>query len=150
MTQESSNVKLSLYHNVKWKASLSDGTTYYEGKAPFECKENEKSPWQRLLDYLHDNPSIRITSLSLYTDDGRTFNLPSAGKRPKFGEFEYLEKPIGFRCFRKYGQDVEGNSEASHFTVIEAQYPNYNLQLWVDENNIDNCWCLVKTGIGLV
>jgi len=34
--------------------------------------------------------------------------------------------------------------ESSSFIVIEAGWFDFILQLWVDENNTNNSWCLVK------
>lgn len=139
-------------HNVKFKVSLSNGETFYEGKAPFEEIKGELSPFQRLIQYTVRN-KCEITSLSLYVEkDGktRTFNLPSAGKNPKFKEFTVQkEKPIDFQVYRKLAQDfnivdknITGSEVVEWYTVAEAIYPTYRLQLWVDEVNPDNCWVL--------
>jgi len=140
-------------HKVKWHASLSNGGSFFEGKGDFSERKGEKSPWQRLITYTVEN-KVEITSLSLYTDDGRTFNLPSAGKNPNFKEFVDIEKPIDYNAFRKLGQNhnvvreggearITGSEIADLFTCIEAIYPDYRLQLWVDEFNTENCWVLV-------
>lgn len=137
-------------HNVKWQVSLSNGETFFEGKGDYQDIPDQKSPWQRLQAYLTEK-DVTITSLSLYTDDGRTFNMPSAGKNPKFKEFAETEAPIKYEMFRKLGRDIVfgGTSKTSDkvddlFTVAVAHYPNKQLQLWVDENNPRNCWALVK------
>lgn len=141
-------------HNVKFKVSLSNGETYYEGKAPFEEIVNQPSPWQRLIRYTIDK-KCTITSLALYTDSGQTFNLPSLGKNPKFKEFATLkEKPIDFQVSRKIatemdvvkteaGYNTSNRKVAEWYTVAEAIYPSYSLQLWVDEQDTKNCWVLV-------
>ena len=132
---------------ICWQVSLSTGETFFENKGRFEEIAGELSPWQKLQKYLAE-AGAEITSLSLFTEDGRTFNLPSAGKNPKFQEFTGLEKPIDFQVWRKLASDIcdgkvkiDGNSE--FYTVAEAVYPDYKLQLWVDELNIRNCWVLV-------
>lgn len=140
-------------HKVKFKVSLSNGETLFEGKDILEEIPNELSPWNKLIKYTADN-HCEVTSLSLYTDDGQTFNLPSAGKNPKFRAFADAEKPIDFECYRKIANDLMVTPEngeyvarkhgtADWYTVIEAIYPKYRLQLWVDENNTKNCWVLV-------
>src|SRR3990172_4943412 len=91
---------------------------------------------------------------SLYTPDGRTFNLPSLGKNPNFAPFRDSEKPIDFHVERKMGSEISGLREGNKlsikkvemsdwFTVAIAIYPTYKLQLWVDNQNPKNCWVLV-------
>lgn len=145
----------TLIHKVKFKVSLSNGQTFYEGKTPFEEISGQKSPWQRLIQYTVDN-KCDITSLSLYTDDGKTFNLPSNGKNPRFREFaNQKEKPIDFDVRRAiaYEQNVIRQDNkviptsdkrlADFYTIAVAIYPSYSLQLWVDEQDPRNCWVLV-------
>lgn len=140
----------TLNHKVKFKVSLSNGQTFYEGREPFNEILNEKSPWQRLIKYTVDNKCV-ITSLSLYTDDGRTFNLPSLGKNPKFREFaNKVDKPIDFNVSRKMAREADvvnekvGNVVINEwYTIAEAIYSSYSLQLWVDEQDPRNCWVLV-------
>ena len=126
---------------VKWQVSLSDGTTVYEGKGDYLYIAGELSPWNRLLEHIKTN-ELRITSLSLYTDKGQTFNLPSAGKNPKFHLFASSPQPIGYKMFRAVGHDIDAQSE-DHFTVAEADYGDYRLQLWVDNQHPENCWTLL-------
>jgi hypothetical protein len=134
-----------LKHKAKWYVSLSNGETHYEDKGIFKVKEGEKSPWQRLDRYCIDN-RLEVTSLGLYTDDGRRFNLPSAGNRPNFPIFYTLTKPLDYACFRALTQGMSylgaKPQKENLYTVIEAIYSNHKLQLWVDEDNINNCWCV--------
>lgn len=156
-------------HKVKWQVSLSNGETFFEGKGDYQdIQDGRPSPWQRLNSYLVAN-NLKLTSLSLYTDDNQTFQLPSAGKNPKFKEFGELPAPYEFNFFRKVGTEVgmEGNKQTGEpkmvdwYTCIEASYfvditrPKkaemirvvLALQLWVDEMNPKNCWVLpqIKT-----
>lgn len=136
-------------HSVLFQVSLSNGETFYEEKGKFVTVPGELSPWNKLLKYISEN-KVLITSLSLYTKDGRTFNLPSAGRDPKFRPFVVAEKPIDF-CLKRYlgrEMDIENLKvvkigPSDWFTSIEAVYPNYKLQIWVDENNTQNSWSLV-------
>ena len=140
-------------HNVKFKVSLSNGETFFEGKPPFDEIPNELSPWNKLQEYIFKN-KVEVTSLSLYTDSGQTFNLPSAGKNPKFKVFQKLEKPLDFQCFRAIGRDLDvipkdnkfeatQSGDSDWFTIAEAIYSSYRLQIWVDEQNPRNSWVLV-------
>ena len=131
--------------NVKWIASLSNGETIHEGKNEYEFKENELSPWQRLLKHI-DKKKLMITSLALYTDKGQRWNLPSAGNNPRFKIFLETEKPIGYKFFRKVGADVFSGTitKQDDFAVIEAVYPNYKLQIWVKDIYPYPSWSLVN------
>lgn len=140
-------------HKVKFKVSLSNGETFYEGKGYFKEFEGEKSPWQKLIQYTIEN-RLEITSLSLYTDGGKTFNLPSAGKNPKFKHFNDIPNPIDYNIMRSIAREVKVSSKdkgfvlereveiSEWFTIAEAIYSDYKLQLWVDELNNKNCWVL--------
>ncbi len=127
-----------------WKVSLSNGETLYEHKGDYCVVEGELSPWNRLLQYLTDN-SLTITSISLYTDSGKSFNLPSMGKNPKFHAFAVAPKPLSYSFFNKMGQDALGGDDMQTdlFAVIEAKYEHTALQLWVDRNNTNNVWSLI-------
>lgn len=134
-------------HKVKWQVSLANGQTFFEGKGDFVEVPGELSPWQKLVRYQAANKT-HITSLALFTDDGHTYNLPSAGKNPKFREFEDLPKPIDFEVCRHLSRDVDMTGAVigtvGWFTVAIAEYATYELQLWVDEQNTQNMWCLVR------
>lgn len=140
---------MDLIHNVNWQVSLSNGETFFEGKGKFAEIPNEPSPWQKLIRYTAEN-RVLITSLSLITTDNRTFNLPSAGKSPKFREFSLLEAPIDYQVSRHIAREhdyndgkISGSETTDWFTVAEAIYPDYKLQVWVDEKNTKNSWVLV-------
>ena len=133
---------------VLWTVSLSNGETLYENKGNFQMIEGALSPWQRLLSYLAETGTY-ITSMSLYTDDGKRWNLPSLGRDPKFHEFSVAPKPVGFNFFRKAAIEAKSIEEmktvppSDLYTVIEATYENKaKLQLWVDEKK-QNCWTLL-------
>lgn len=141
-------------HNVFFKASLSNGETFYEGKPPFQEVEGELSPWQKLIQYTIDKKVV-ITSLALYTQYGGTWSLPSSGKNPHFHSFKEVEKPIDFNYFHalateanivpddnKMVVDKSTQKVKDFYVVIEAIYPDYKLQIWVDELNVRNSWAL--------
>jgi hypothetical protein len=125
-------------HKVHWIAGLSNGETAHEGKGNFQIIEGELSPWQRLLRHIETN-SLRITSLSLGTDDGRRWNLPSAGKNPKFHAFATAPRPTAYRMFRSAAMDVmDGSGEwGDLYTCAEAEYENgTKMQVWVAEDTL--------------
>jgi hypothetical protein len=138
---------------VKWKASLSNGETFYEGKGNFDPEKlvvkdegpsddfnaayGGLSPWRALVKYIKDN-DLKITSLSLYTHDNHNYHLPSAGTNPQQKEFVKYGKPTDFTFFRA---SMSGGITSNH-TVAEAIYEDYSIQLWVDTKNPSNTWCI--------
>jgi hypothetical protein len=137
-------------HNVRWQISLSNGETFFEGKGKFKVIKGELSPWKRLLSYIEEK-DLEIRSISLINGFGQTFNLPSVGSNPKFKQFDELEKPTSYNFFRVIGTDIKfknmketSREIAGWFTVISAEYPKYSLQIWVDEQNSNRSWTMVK------
>jgi hypothetical protein len=132
-------------HTVLWSVSLSNGDTIHEEKGEYVTQAGLLSPWQRLLLFL-EKEKLLVTSLSLYSNDGRRWNIPSAGKNPKFKAFAEAPKPVSYRMFRRMGGDVIGTGEITHkeiFTVAEAKYESgVVLQVWVD-NATGNSWTLI-------
>ena len=73
------------------------------------------------------------------------WNLPSAGKNPKFKAFADAPQPVRYRMFRAMGSDIMGGKTANPelYTVAEAEYADdCKLQLWVSEVN-GNSWTLI-------
>lgn len=125
-----------------WQAGLSNGETHTENKGRFIAAPEQLSPWLQLQQYLKEN-NLYITSLCL-TDGRRTFNLPSAGKNPKFAAFANAPKPINYTYGKPFGIDLKPGAKMANFYAIEAEYPGLFLQLWVDQHNINNSWVLVS------
>lgn len=141
-------------HRVMWAASLSNGEDAHENKGKFLHVDGERSPWGKLVAYMKET-GTRVTSLRLVVADGRTFNLPSSGKRaPKFDNFHGAAKPHTLRCYRAYGQDSVYDVEAGTttpipgtqdlYTIIEAEYFTHKTQLWVSEENTRDCHVLTE------
>ena len=132
-------------HKALWTASLSNGETVHEEKGEYKRIDGEPSPWVRLCLYIAEK-NLSITSLAVYSQDGRRFNLPSTGTNPRFAAFSENEPPIGFNMFRKIGVDFIGGKETQGrdiFTVVEAAYESgLTLQMWVDNRTL-NAWTLI-------
>ena len=128
---------------INWAVGLSDGSNLYENKGEYCEKKGELSPWLKLQKHLELN-GVKITSLSLFTDDGRVWNLPSLGKNPKFADFGNLDRPIEYRAFHKVGFDIEDQGNTDRYVVIEAIYSDQRLQLWVSEKEPYPCWTIVR------
>lgn len=118
---------------VKFKVSLSNGETFYEGKGDYKVIPGERSPLGRLLDYI-DRNELDITSLSLFADNGQEWHLPSRGKNPKFQAFDRATKPVDYTIYRVMGADVLGDNKRDWYTVIEADFGvGRTIQLWVND-----------------
>ena len=132
-------------HKVLFTIGLSNGETITEEKGDYQTIPGELSPWRRAQAYILSN-GVSITSLSLYTPDGKRWNLPSAGKNPRFAAFAEAEKPKDFNFYRKMGGEVMGDGSVADqeiYAVIEAKYDGgITLQLWV-HNDTHACWTMV-------
>lgn len=132
-------------HRVFWAVGLSNGENAQEDKGDFKVIDGELSPWQRLIHYVAEK-GLMITSLQLFTADGKVFSLPSAGKNPKFKAFADAPQPILYRMYRKMAGDVMGGGEVTNqelFTVAEARYKDGTLlQIWVCNTSL-NAWTMI-------
>lgn len=138
---------------VRFIASLSNGETIIEGKGDFEYIDGQQSPWLRLVRHAVDK-QLEITSLALFTPDGRTFTLPSRGKNPKFKAFLDSEKPIDYQIERKLSREmvmgkpvnnkspIQSQKIVGHYTVGVAIFPDKRVEVWVDEGDTRNSWFL--------
>lgn len=141
-----------MIEQVRFQVSLSNGETLQEGVGILEEVAGELSPWNKLLQYQR-LINAEIVSLCLITKDGRTFNLPSAGKNPSFKPFRVAEKPISYKVQRAVGsehkfsgksdQEVPQSSLTDFYTIAVAVYTEYEMQLWVSEINTFNCWTVL-------
>jgi hypothetical protein len=136
---------MTMEHNVKWQVSLNNGETLYEGKGNFVEIEGELSPWNKMIQYITEN-NLEITSLSLYTNSGQRWNLPSKGGNPKFRAFDIAQKPFKLQLERVQGMDWDDQNNPDIYTTINAFYDYegviYKLSIWVDEKNTNNTWTL--------
>ena len=124
-------------HNIGWNVSLSNGENFQEGKGKYQNIKGELSPWLRLTEYIKEN-RLSITSLHL-SDGERSWHLPSHGKNPKFSVFAYARRPHSYRFFRKMGKDIKADGSTGStdiFTVIDAHFDSFRLQLWVSEDGV--------------
>lgn len=133
-------------HKVLFILGLSNGETITEEKGDYVTIPGELSPWRRASAYIRRS-GVSITSLSLYTPDGKRWNLPSMGKNPKFHAFHAAEKPVGFNFFRQIGAEVDKEtgalSDQEQYAIIEAQYHDgTKLQVWV-HNETHASWTLI-------
>lgn len=132
-------------HNVLFIAGLSNGETITEEKGNFQTITGELSPWQRLQKYIQEK-GVTITSLSLYTKDGKRWNIPSNGNNPKFKAFGDAPKPISYKFYRRMGADVINNGglkDEEIYAVVEAEYESVKIQVWVNDKSFVS-WSFIK------
>lgn len=135
-------------HRVLWNVSLSNGENFHEGSGSFEEIEGELSPWNKLQRYLNGMGALEITSLWLSCPSGARHVLPSRSNRnrhqPFLHAFHSAEKPHTLRCFRRLSQAVGDVDESKDlYTVAEASFENYKLQIFVSEHDPNVSWALV-------
>jgi hypothetical protein len=138
-------------HRVLWNVSLSNGENFREGSGRFVEIEGGLSPWQQLKVYLLEWPTgrIHITALWLTCPNGARHVLPSMGIRhkPLLSKFHEAEPPTGLRCFRKLGGNATpGDPEIKDkdlYTVGEATFETYKVQIFVSEHDPNLSWVLV-------
>jgi hypothetical protein len=132
---------------VKWTVSLNNGETLYENKGLFTNVLGELSAWNKLQNYINEN-NLTITSLSLMTDSGQRWNLPSMGKNPKFKAFDTAVKPYKYVLERKVGVDWDDKDNLDTFTTISAYLKiegnDYKQTIWVQDNNPQITWVIVN------
>lgn len=122
---------------VKFVCGLSNGETLIEGQGVLS-KDGTDSPWWKLQKYLKNN-NAEITSMSLVSKTpvgNRHYHLPNGIH--KFTGIESLT-PKGYSFFRR-GESVNGNTLSGQYAVIEADYGEYKVQLWVSEIDPDKSW----------
>lgn len=133
-------------HQVLFTLGLSNGETIAEEKGNFQRIDGELSPWERAKRYIATE-GVSITSFSLYTRDGRRWNLPSAAKNPKFKMIADAMVPVSFNFFRQAGIDVSAEGmqlETEIFAVAEARYQDGEvMQIWINDETMKS-WVFNK------
>jgi hypothetical protein len=138
-------------------ASLSNGETVVEGRGVWYWANEIPSPWNRLIRYTVEK-KLTINSLSLSTPHGAVFTIPTAGGRPRFRGFadDKALKPLDYEVKRYLARDmdigivdkkaeIEGVEIAEFYTIAEAIYKDYSVEVWVNELNPRLSWTVVKT-----
>lgn len=131
-------------HRVLWNVSLSSGENFRECFGKFEEFKGEPSPWQQLLVYLEESGS-EITSMWLTCPGGARHQLPSMGIRdvPLLSAFHKAEKPTKLWHRRRLSAGPGLSGARDQYTIIEAIYSSYKLQIFVSEHDPNVSWSLV-------
>lgn len=126
---------------VLWHVVLSNGAIMHEGMDDYAYIDAEKSPWQKLQEYIKKN-DLTINSLYLSTITGKFHYLNTAGSAPNFAPFRSVKQPLEY-TMRRYFARTMNSSEEELYTVAIAKYETYELQLWVNDKNPRESWSLV-------
>ncbi len=118
--------------SIRFKASLSNGENFVEGKGDYAFIPGELSPLLRLYKYVQDN-GLQITGVSIEAR-GTEHHLPSVAKNPRFKTFAETPPPKRYLMYRKKGVDmVRGQAQREdRFLVAEAFYTAGSMQFWVN------------------
>jgi len=108
---------------IKWFAVLSDTSLIIEGVGICEEVGGEDSSWWKLQDHLEKN-DLKIVGLGVMCD-GKRIQLPLDADK--------------YNSFRNVVLGSSGTEVTEYYTVVEAIYKNYTIQIWIDEyqNNIN-------------
>jgi hypothetical protein len=122
---------------IKFVVGLSNGESLVEGKGKLERIAGGLSPYHKMRKYLEDE-GLEITSIGLWAGDIH-HNLPSFAQK-----FNGL-KPKGFEFFRRYEEDdALAGGAVNIYSVAEAHFELFKLQLWINENDLNKSWVVVK------
>lgn len=143
---------------VSFTASLSNGEIIVENKGDWCWVDGLKSPWQRLIRYAVEK-KLAITSLSLITPNGQILTLPPIGKAHfvAYVGIPEADRPLDFEVKRYLAREMSANGAKGtveiesvaikeFYTIAEAIYKDFTLQLWVNELNPANSWTVYKKG----
>jgi hypothetical protein len=134
--------------DVKWIATLSDGTTAAEHTGNWTLIPGERKPWIRLCKYAAQN-GLTITSLRL-NFRGRTIHLP----RSNFDRFDMnatSRSPLYYSLAYHVELDMtDGDLDnQTRFIDIAAHYPDEIAVHYIqDTTDGNNSWVVVTQGQG--
>lgn len=131
---------------IRWVATLSDGTTAVEHSGQYQIIPGERKPWIRLTQFLVEN-DLHLTSLRL-NFRGRTIHMPRAtfdrfglGEKncaPSFYSLQYLiEGELG----------DDGTLEQTTFIDLVAHYDELQVHYIQDITDGNTSWVVVTEGL---
>jgi len=132
--------------DVKWVATLSDGTTAAEESGEWKEVPGEKKPWVRLVEFAGKN-KLYLTSLRLNID-GRTIHMP----RDAFDRFNFNETqmvPNSYSLTYHLEGELSGaiiNEE--RFIDLAAHFDGFAVHYLQNITNPNLSWVIVSNGKG--
>ena len=131
---------------VRWVATLSDGSTAVEHSGEFQVVPGKRTPWWRLTELLGER-GLHLTSLRL-NFQGRTIHMP----RANFDRFDLNNvsvAPLFYSlCYHAEGEidQITGHFEQTKFVELSAHYPEFDVSYIQDITNGNNSWIVVTQG----
>jgi len=129
---------------VRWIATISDGSTAVEHSGEYTVRPGERKPWVRLCTFLAEN-DLHLTSLRLNLM-GRTIHLP----RSKFDRFDMNERsraPHSYSLqYHIEGELDNGTFSQTQFVDLAAHYDGFSVHYVQDITDGNNSWVIVTEG----
>lgn len=132
--------------DIKWVATLSNGTTAVEHVGEYKIVPGQSKPWVRLVRFAGEN-GLHLTSLRL-NFRGRTIHMP----RRAFDRFGVVGQKSVSPLFYSLNYIIEGTMEdggllkQENFIDLIAHYPTFDLH-YVQETDKGNVsWLAVTEG----
>lgn len=133
--------------DIKWVATLSDGSTAVEHVGEYKIIPGEKKPWVRLVRFAGEN-GLHLTSLRL-NSRGRTIHMP----RSAFDKFGAVGEKSSDPLFYSLNYIIEGTIDANggtlkqeNFIDLIAHYPKFDLHYIQDIDKGNTSWLAVTEG----
>lgn len=125
--------------NIKWVATLSDGSTAAEESGHWRTVPGERKPWVRLCAFA-EQEGLHITSLRLNID-GRTIHMP----REAFARFSLEGLTPSFYSVSHHLEvdDPLGEARRSDFISLATHFPDFTIHYVQDTNDGNNSWVVV-------
>lgn len=129
--------------DLKWVATLSDGSTAVEHEGEYVEVPGQRKPWVRLVQFAGQN-GLHLTSLRI-NFRGRTVHMP----RSKFDRFNMqavapLSYSLEYKIEAEIGVDGSFGNE-KRFIDLAAHYVDYSVHYVQDIQDGNNSWVIVTT-----
>lgn len=130
--------------DIKWVATLSDGSTAVEHVGEYKVIPGERKPWVRLVNFAAKN-GLHLTSLRL-NSRGRTIHMP----RLAFDKFGMVGTKSVDPLFYSLNYIIEGSMDANggvfqqeSFVDLVTHYPKFDVHFIQDLDKGNNSWVTV-------
>lgn len=134
--------------DIKWVATLSDGSTAVEHTGEYKIIPGERKPWVRLVQFAGQN-GLHLTSLRLNIR-GRTIHMP----RANFDRFGSVGLKSVAPLFYSLNYIIEGTMNAvgigtlqqDNYIDLIAHFPTYDVHYIQDTDKGNTSWVTVTEG----
>lgn len=133
--------------DIKWVATLSDGTTAVEHTGEYKIIPGERKPWVRLVNFAATN-GLHLTSLRLNCR-GRTIHMPRIG----FDKFGVIGNKSVDPLFYSLNYIIEGTMDADGGSLVQdnyvdlvSHYPKFDVHYIQNIDNGGTSWVTITEG----